>query len=248
MGTEAKTKALVLHEMPIGDYDKRLILLTKDFGKVTAFAKGARRASSPLLAASQTFAYGDFVLYKGRQSYGVNQVQLLTTFHGLRADIEQLSLGLYVLEMADFISVEGESDPNVMQLILKSLQLLERSRIPRELVVAIFEMRMMVLNGYRPCTHACIACGAVEALTAFSATMGGCLCPDCGHRDPNRQMIDETMRYTVEYICSQPLSMLFQFELDAVVMEPLKILTRRYVDVNLNKQFKALEFLKIQLF
>ncbi len=242
MGKQIKTKGIVLHEMPIGDYDKRLIILTKEQGKVTAFVKGARRANSKMLAMTQVFAYGEFVLSQGRSSYNVYQAQLIEAFHHLRSDMEEMTIGMYMLEFVDYVAREEEENVMLMHWLLISLLALDRKRIKTSLAIRIFELRAMSIIGFTPWLTKCVECHKESFY--FSAQAGGTLCKVHGQLATDRIQTTDATVYAMNYILSQPLKEVYRFELaDRELYEFERIMTR-FVDYNLNHTFKTMEFLR----
>ena len=71
---------MVIGSMPIGEYDRRIVLLTREMGKISCFAKGVRRPGSPLMAATDLFCFGQFRFYAGRNSYTVTEAEISNYF------------------------------------------------------------------------------------------------------------------------------------------------------------------------
>lgn len=141
---------MVLKAEPIGEYDRRVVILTKEKGKISAFAKGARRPNSKLLAATNPFSFGVFRLYAGKSSYHIVDVEISNYFAGLREDFEGAYYGMYFLEVMDYYTRENNDDKEMLRLLYQSLRALQKQSLENGLVRCVFELKAMVVNGEFP--------------------------------------------------------------------------------------------------
>ena len=138
---------MVIKSAPAGEYDRRLVILTCERGKITAFARGARRPGSTLMAASAPFVFGTFALYEGRDAYSLVSVDVQNYFREITEDMEAACYGSYFLEFADYYGRENLEAVETLKLLYQSLRALLKSTIPNRLVRAVFELKLMEING-----------------------------------------------------------------------------------------------------
>lgn len=141
---------LVIKTQSYGEYDKRVVLLTLERGKITCFAKGARRLNSKLMAATGLFAFGQFKVYEGKNAYTLTDAEIDNYFEELMQDFDAAYMGMYFLEIADFYCRENSDDKEMLKLLYQSLRALTHKRLPNELVRCIYEIKSIVVNGEFP--------------------------------------------------------------------------------------------------
>ncbi|MDD5936432.1 MAG: DNA repair protein RecO [Clostridiales bacterium] len=236
---------IVLATMPIGDYDKRLTILTRERGKITAFAKGARRPNSALLACSQPFTFGEFMLYEGRTSYNVQSVNIKNYFGELRNDISMVYYGLYFCEFTDYITREGNDETELMKLLYQSLRALMNERIGIKLVRYIFELKAIALSGEAPQVFECVKCGETENLELFSIERGGMLCSSCKRSATDLMRLKSSTVYTMQFILSTPVEKLYSFTVQDDILYEFKRIMDRYRAEHIDHKMKSLELLDI---
>lgn len=141
---------MILQALPMGEYDRRVLVLTKERGKISAFAKGARRQNSRLMARTNPFCFGTFKLYEGKNSYSLVDGEISNYFDGFREDLEGAVYGMYFLDVADYYTRENNDEKDMLSLLYLSLRALLLPAIPNELVRYIFEIKAIAVNGEFP--------------------------------------------------------------------------------------------------
>ena len=255
MGQSVVVTGMVLTTMPISEYDKRITILTKERGKICAFARGARRPNSQLLAATNPFSFGEFELFEGKSSYNVSKANIHNYFRELTMDVEAAYMGFYFLEFAEYFCQENNDEKEMLKLLYQSLRALESPAFSKGLVRAIFELKAMVINGEGPNMFRCMHCHKTEELNFFSVKRGGIFCPACvklirgmsqGEHVSVKEFVKifESTRYAMQYIISTPVEKLFSFQLSEEVLEELQRIMKDYLHTYVRHTFKSLQIIE----
>ena len=141
---------MILKQTPVGEYDRRICLLTKERGKISAFARGARKPGSKMAAGTNPFSFGTFKLYEGKSSYTLADADIQNYFPELMSDYVGAYYGMYFAEVADYYTRENNDERQMMKLLYQSLRALCSPVLPNPLVQSVFELKAIAVNGEFP--------------------------------------------------------------------------------------------------
>lgn len=241
---QIEVTGMVLMAGQVGDYDRRIVILTKERGKLSAFARGARRTGSPLTAACQPFTYGRFTLFAGRDAYRVQGVEVLNYFDEIKTDLDGITYGTYFCEMADYFTHENLDDREQLKLLYITLRALGKKKVPDELIRRIYEIRVLALDGEEMQVFSCVQCGNQGSGYVFRARQGGLVCVDHCQIDYDiGELLHPSTVYALQYILSSSLEKLFTFSVSPEVQEELDRICTAFLDEYVDRRFKSAEFL-----
>jgi DNA repair protein RecO (recombination protein O) len=190
------------------DSDKMLTLFSRDFGLISALARGAKNLKNPLSAVSQPFCCGiySFISRSGRLS--VSQCEIKKEFYSLGTDFEKYATACVMMEMSEKILQNTQEYDPLFILLVTCLTHLEKGRPSRE-VLTYYLVRISGLLGIRPSTQECVVCGRpLEAPHLFCMAEGGTVCPACADglktvsvRPEDMKMIDKMLQTSPKDFC-----------------------------------------------
>jgi DNA repair protein RecO (recombination protein O) len=176
-----KTEGIVLRTIRYGEADRILHVYTPGRGRLSAIAKGVRRARSRFGGRLEPFFRLDLVLYEGRGDLlTVTQAETLAGYRRLRDDARALDGAARACEAVARIFDDGDANPGVYHLLANELALLDGQpgRAGRANALA-FRLKLLLAAGFAPHLGGCAACGEREHLVGFSGAAGGVVCAAC---------------------------------------------------------------------
>jgi len=217
-----KTEGIIVRRNNYHESSLILDIYTKDYGKVEAVARSARKEKGKLKGHLEIFLYGEFIFARGRNVDTITSSLTVESFMSIRRSIPFLYAAIFVIELADKMILEGHKDERIFFLlkrILCELDKLAASALEKEsdggipgeilskrnLLILLFQMHMMSLSGFSPELSKCVSCAMpiVPGENYFSFRLGGLTGKECAKNDRRAVPISDN---------EIKLMRLFQFE------------------------------------
>lgn len=240
MGT-IKMNGIIIAENNMGDFDKMLTMLTPGMGKISCVAKGARRPKSALLAGTQFLCFGEYLMYKGANTYNINSCETIEVFYNIRTDLDKLKYAVHITKIIQDVTTENQNCYKILQLFLNTLYTISETDKDLDLILAIFKMRLLSILGFTPRIQKCTNCGEENNLTQFSIRDNGFKCETCSKLDKSCINMNEGTQNAIKYIMLSPAKKLYSFNLKDESLVELKMISKIYFNDKLEKEYKLEE-------
>lgn len=236
------TEALVIKQMTVGESDRIVTLLTRDYGLIRAFAVGAEKIKSKKHVATGLLSYSSVTLVQKKDTYSITEATPINIFYNTARDIERFSISQYFCELSLFLAPHESSSEEFLRLILNSLYFLAKGEKLPALIKAITELRIAAISGYTPDLVGCCECGKFEDdRMLFDLQNGALYCSECGfagHYIP----IDRTILNAMRHIVYSQFGRLYSFEIPKESAVALSDICEKYILAQTERGYTSLDF------
>ncbi len=125
MSRTYKATGINLKSMPLGEADRLVTILTREFGLIRVVAPGARKQKSKLGGRSGLFVVNELLLAKGRSLDKITQAETLESYPGLSKDLGKLAASQYLAELVLCHALSEQPQEELFELLNEHLRRLE---------------------------------------------------------------------------------------------------------------------------
>ena len=257
---EERTPAIVLRTRAYAESDKIVTFLSRDWGKLTGIAKGAKRSRRRFVNVLEPFTHVQLRFRPSRSEdlMFILGCELIQAFRRPGADLERFALASYVVELADVMVAGREAGQEMYDLVLAGLSTLEDTTKLSPVFSSLFALHILHHAGYAPDLTTCQQCGTVLAeelaeesaedapTLSFSSHLGGLLCQRChGQGGTILQLSPQTVSVLLRYQ-ETPTQIQIPLSLDipARARNEMRALVTRLLSRHLTRPLKSVAFLE----
>ncbi|MBQ0005177.1 MAG: DNA repair protein RecO [Clostridiales bacterium] len=237
------TEGIVLKQRKIAGNRRIIVIFTKNYGKISAGTSINEKGKSKAALALRPFTYAEYDIFKGRESYSLNNAQAKRAYYSIGEDLDRFLVASKLIEYLDAILEEGQSRPKLFDMTIEFLESITNTNSNYETLLLAFVAKTLRLQGIMPEITCCADCGKKLAdfqkepgqkSPFFSVNAGGIVCEECVDREKST---GESLIFkpsfdivsVLQYFNDNPISRFEKVALKSDIKNELKNIISRYV-------------------
>lgn len=199
---ESKTsEALIIKRGDYREYDSRVVLYTKEYGKIVVVARGVKRFRSKLAGHIEPISLIKAMILRGRAFDYLGGALITSAYINIKNDLNGLYFTGAAFALLDAQVKEDEPDAELFNFLTYWLELvndkcqLELDKHQGELLYNYFVLQLLVILGYKPELHYCLDCHEKMSPSSnyFNLRQGGLVCGTCYKISQNKYWPNEVL-------------------------------------------------------
>lgn len=230
------TEGIVLRQTKTVAGRRMILLFSRKFGKISVGTSAAEGGKNKSALAARPFTYGRYELFKGRDSYNLNNGQVIKSYYGIGEDLDKYLAASYVLELTEKLLAEDLPQPAIFRILLDFFEALEARSRKHETLVMAYIVKVLDALGTMPVLDKCVCCGKPADGKHFSVSEGGVICGDCV-KSFRETTTNEALIYDVnfgivdilKYFRKEPFNAFGRIALDEHIFKQLNVIMKSYL-------------------
>ncbi len=181
MGRIKKATGFVLRALDFGESDKIVSVLSRESGKISLLAKGARKTESRFGAALELLTLSEFIYYHRAGLKTLREADIVEAYSALKGEYERLESALRCARWVNHLLEDDHIEERVYRLFGDLLEALteESDAASARLYELGFKLKLLSSQGLAPTLDRCAVCERILRQAWFSFEKGGVLCERC---------------------------------------------------------------------
>lgn len=239
-----KTKGIILKTKDYKENDKLVWIFTEKLGKISAIARGAKKNRSKFLSSTMPFCFADFVVYRGKSMYLINEVEIINSFGEFLNDLETLTYSSYVNELIDIALIEEESHRELFKQTVIVYYFIKDKIMNMDMLMRAFEVKLLKYTGYGLNLDNCSICNKkISTSNYISFSYQGGVCSDCAKE--NGTYISYASYNVLKSLVKFPLEKVYRINVNENIKKELNRVLSQFIMENYQKTPKSLSMLDI---
>jgi len=237
-----ETKAVIIKTQDFKENDKLVWFYTEKLGKITAVVRGAKKSKSKFLALTLPLCYGEYMVYKGKNLYTLQEGKIINSFQGLLDNLHKLTFSSYLCELIDIACSDNEINVELFRNLVTTLYLLNTNALDYELLIRAFELKLLKSTGYNLTLDRCSICRKkISSSNYISLSYYGGVCEECPRE--HGLFISKGAYNALRFLMNMNVDKLYRLNLNNDIKAEIEKVTTFLICNNYARKPKSLDML-----